>query len=104
MLQQAGLKLVTRNYRTRGGEIDLIMRDQHTLVFVEVRYRTHSQYGSAGESIHATKQARIIRAAEMFLARHPAHAHAPCRFDAVLFDKKGTTVQHVWIKAAFDAD
>ena len=103
LLQQAGLTLVTQNYRIRGGEIDLIMLDQRTLVFIEVRYRKHGQYGSAGESITPTKQARIIRTAEMFLAQHPTYGHSACRFDAVLFDQKGATVQHTWIKAAFDA-
>ena len=99
-LQQAGLKLVTRNYRTPGrggGEIDLIMRDRDgTLVFVEVRSRGSAQFGGAGASIGATKRRRIILAARHYLAALPAHP--PCRFDVVLIQP-----ELLWLKSAFDA-
>ena len=99
-LQAAGLRLVVRNYRTPGrggGEIDLVMRDRDgTLVFVEVRSRTHGGFGGAGASISATKQQRIIFAARHYLMRLPSPP--PCRFDVVLVEEG---VQ--WIKAAFDA-
>ena len=99
-LQQAGLKLVTRNYRTPGrggGEIDLIMRDRDgTLVFVEVRSRGSAQFGGAGASIGATKRRRIIFAARHYLAALPAHP--PCRFDVVLIQP-----ELLWLKSAFDA-
>ena len=99
-LQSAGLRLLARNYRTPGrggGEIDLVMRDRDgTLVFVEVRSRTHGGFGGAGASISATKQQRIIFAARHYLMRLPSPP--PCRFDVVLVEDR---VQ--WIKAAFDA-
>ncbi|QIL82022.1 YraN family protein [Diaphorobacter sp. HDW4A] len=99
-LQKAGLKLVTRNYRTPGrggGEIDLIMRDRDgTLVFVEVRSRGSAQFGGAGASIGQTKQRRIILAARHYLAA--LVAHPPCRFDVVLIER-----EPVWLKSAFDA-
>ena len=99
-LQAAGLRLVVRNYRTPGrggGEIDLVMRDRDgTLVFVEVRSRTHGGFGGAGASISATKQQRIIFAARHYLMRLPSPP--PCRFDVVLVEEG---VQ--WLKAAFDA-
>ena len=99
-LQSAGLRLLARNYRTPGrggGEIDLVMRDRDgTLVFVEVRSRTHGGFGGAGASISATKQQRIIFAARHYLMRLPSPP--PCRFDVVLVEEG---VQ--WIKAAFDA-
>ena len=99
-LQKAGLKLVTRNYRTPGrggGEIDLIMRDRDgTLVFVEVRSRGSAQFGGAGASIGATKRRRVIYAARHYLAALPAHP--PCRFDVVLIQP-----ELVWLKGAFDA-
>ena len=99
-LQKAGLKLVTRNYRTPGrggGEIDLIMRDRDgTLVFVEVRSRGSAQFGGAGASIGATKRRRIIFAARHYLAALPAHP--PCRFDVVLIQP-----ELLWLKSAFDA-
>jgi putative endonuclease len=100
-LQAAGLRLVTRNYRTPGrggGEIDLIMRARDsTLVFVEVRQRGRSSHGGAGGSIGHTKQQRIVFAARHFLAR--LSPLPPCRFDVVLID--GAALN--WIEAAFDA-
>ena len=97
----AGLKLVTRNYRTPGrggGEIDLILRDADgTLVFVEVRARRAGTHGGAGASIGATKQRRIVFAAQHYLMR--LKPWPPCRFDVVLID--GPTLQ--WLRGAFDA-
>ncbi|NBT54018.1 MAG: YraN family protein [Betaproteobacteria bacterium] len=100
-LQQAGLRLVQRNYRTPGrggGEIDLIMRTPDgTTVFVEVRRRASASYGGAGASISATKQRRIIFAARHYLMRLPVTP--PCRFDVVLLEPQGLQ----WLPAAFDA-
>lgn len=100
-LQQAGLRLVTRNYRTPGrggGEIDLVMRDRDgTLVFVEVRARSGAGHGGAAASVGATKQRRIVLAARHYLAR--CAVPPPCRFDVVAYDGHGIT----WLRAAFDA-
>jgi putative endonuclease len=77
-----GLTIVGRNFRTRFGEIDLIARDGRTLVFVEVRMRRSMRYGGALESITAAKRARMLAAANGYLAmlgREPA-----CRFDVVV--------------------
>lgn len=79
-----GLVLVARNFRTRQGEIDLIVRDRDTLVFVEVRLRTRAGYGGAAASITAAKQARLVAAAQAYLAQ--LGREPPCRFDAVLLD------------------
>ena len=79
-----GLHIVSRDYRCRGGEIDLIARDGQTLVFVEVRLRSSCAFGGAAESITATKRRRLRLAAGRYLAgleREP-----PCRFDAILLD------------------
>ncbi len=96
-LQQQCLKLVAQNYRGRFGEIDLIMQDVATLVFVEVRLRRSANFGGAAASIDARKQRRIIRTAQQYLA---GLAHIPpCRFDAVLMDDNGVQ----WLKNAFDA-
>lgn len=95
-LAAQGLKILARNYRCRGGEIDLICRDGAALVFVEVRLRTHRGYGGAAESITTAKQRRIAFAARHYLAGKPLPA---CRFDAVLLD--GTHIE--WIRNAFDA-
>jgi putative endonuclease len=83
-LGRRGLSLVTRNFRTRFGEIDLVMRDGDTLVFVEVRLRAPSRFGGAAASITAAKRGRLVAAAEGYLAQ--LGREPPCRFDAVLLD------------------
>jgi putative endonuclease len=83
-LAERGLGIVERNWLRRGGEIDIIARDADTLVFVEVRLRRHGDFGGAAESITAKKRARMVIAAEHYLA---GFATAPaCRFDAILLD------------------
>jgi len=79
-----GLAVVKRNYRCRGGEIDLIARDREVLVFVEVRLRRNRAFGTAAESITAAKRRRLRLAARHYLAR--LGREPPCRFDAVLLD------------------
>ncbi|MFC7413352.1 YraN family protein [Larsenimonas suaedae] len=98
-LTERGLVQVASNVTFKGGELDLIMRDGETLVFVEVRHRASNQHGSALESITHAKQRRLIRAASLYLQSHPA---ARCRFDVVAID--GADAEHIhWIKNAFDA-
>ena len=100
-LQQAGLRLVERNYRTPGrggGEIDLIMRDRDgTTVFVEVRKRLNSSHGGAAASVGLTKQRRLIFAARHYLMR--LREPPPCRFDVVAVEQGGIQ----WLRGAFDA-
>jgi putative endonuclease len=82
-LTQKGLKLIERNYRCRAGEIDLVMGDAMTLVFIEVRFRKHCKYGSASESVDRRKQQKLIKAAQHYLlAKYPNNEPA-CRFDVV---------------------
>lgn len=83
-LASRGLVVVERKYRCRGGEIDLVVRDGSTIVFVEVRLRTAKSYGGAGASITSAKRKRLTLAARHYLAglsREPT-----CRFDAILLD------------------
>lgn len=103
-LLRQGLSLVQRNYRvaagprSRGGEVDLILRDADgTLVFVEVRSRRDAGHGGAAASIGATKQRRLVFAATHYLRRFGSPP--PCRFDVVAID--GGEVR--WLRAAFDA-
>ena len=100
-LQERGLRLLERNYRTPGrggGEIDLIMRmPDGTVAFVEVRQRSSVSHGGAGASVSAVKQRRIIFAARHYLMRW--RAPPPCRFDVVLIEPAGTE----WLQAAFQA-
>jgi putative endonuclease len=106
----AGLRWVASNYRTPGrggGEIDLVMRaPDGTLVFVEVRQRTHASHGGAGASISTLKQRRIIFAARHYLQRFASLP--PCRFDVVLVngalsDGEKPEAKIEWLPAAFDA-
>ena len=101
-LQKRGLLVVERNFRCRGGEIDLVCRDGRVLVFVEVRLRRNANYGGAGASITASKQRRIILAAQHFLAAH-AKADSDCRFDCILLDAN-TENNIEWISDAFAAN
>ena len=80
-LEAQGLTLVMRNFRCRWGELDLIMRDGEQLVFVEVRSRRHSRYGTPAESITRAKQQRLLRAAAFYLQYQ--QLDLPCRFDVV---------------------
>ena len=99
-LERHGLRVVERNFRVRGGEIDLICRDGKRLVFVEVRQRSHSDFGGAGASITTSKQRRIVLAAQHYLAGKP---DCDCRFDCVLLDQLDEK-RLEWIRDAFSAD
>ncbi len=101
-LLDQGLRLVTRNYRCRHGEIDLVMRDGPTIVFVEVRLRNRTDFGSGAESVDARKQARILSSAEHYLQRH-ATLLADCRFDVVSILQSGNTHRLEWIRNAFNS-
>lgn len=84
-LMRQGLTIVRRNFRTRFGEIDLIARDGRMLVFVEVRMRSSPDYGGALESITAVKRARMVAAANGYLAM--LGHEPPCRFDALVMQR-----------------
>ena len=98
-LERHGLRVIARNHRCRGGEIDLVCRDGSTLVFVEVRQRSNRGFGGAAASITAEKQRRIILAAQHYLAAQ-RQTETPCRFDCVLIDG-GTPLE--WLRDAFHA-
>lgn len=92
-----GLTVQARNFRVKGGEIDIVCRDGGTAVFVEVRKRANTRFGGAAYSITPTKQKRLVLAARHWLARH---GDTPCRFDCVLIEGN----QLEWIKDAFRTD
>jgi putative endonuclease len=98
-LEARGLSLVTRNFRCRVGELDLIMRDADQLVFVEVRSRRHSRYGTPAESVTRTKQQRLLRAAAFYLQRQ--RLNPSCRFDVVAILQAEGEPQVEWIRDAF---
>lgn len=102
-LERAGLKLLARNYATRHGELDLVMRDGEAVVFVEVRYRVRSSHGDATASITRGKQDKLIRTAQLWLAEHPQHAQRACRFDVVSYDGAAADARMHWLRGAFEA-
>lgn len=103
-LQRQGLQLVKRNYLARGGEIDLIMQRADCLIFVEVRYRQASLFGSAAATVNRQKQRRITKAAYHYLLKHPLANNIPCRFDVLTITSYlNKPMDIVWIKDAFEA-
>ena len=104
-LEGAGLVFIARNYNCRYGEIDLVMRERDTVVFVEVRYRRPGGFGGGIDSVHAGKRSKLIRTAGAFLADHPRLADTACRFDvlAISDGADAATPSLDWRRNAFEA-
>jgi putative endonuclease len=98
-LEGRGLRLVARNYRCRRGEIDLVMRDADILVFVEVRFRRSSRFGTPAETVDTHKQRRLAAAAHHYLQQHPSALS--CRFDVLAV---GGNDRIDWVRNAFHVD
>jgi putative endonuclease len=103
-LLAAGLREVAANANYRFGELDLIMLDGATLVFVEVRYRRDLRFGGGAASIDASKRRKLVRAAQAFLSAHHQHAHVACRFDVIEADGDPAAPRLHWLRDAFRAD
>jgi putative endonuclease len=99
LMRRAGLKVLARNWRCRHGEIDLVAEERGTLVFAEVRLRRDERFGGAAESITVAKRARLVAAAQLYLAGRP---QADCRFDVLLLDALDSGRVR-WIRNAFAA-
>ncbi len=97
-LRGEGLRITTRNYRSRYGEIDLIAREGTTVVFVEVRSRASEAYGGAAASITAAKREKLLKTARHYLAG--ITPLPPCRFDAVLVTGEPPRIE--WIRNAIE--
>ncbi len=100
-LKAHGLNEITRNFRCRMGEVDLIMMHDDCLVFAEVRFRNRNSYASAAGSVDFRKQRKIIRTAAAFLGRHPQYSDCTVRFDVIGLDKAGDQTSLSWIRDAF---
>jgi len=96
-LKQQGLTLVCRNYRSKMGEIDLILKQGPVLVFVEVRFRKSGQFGSAVETVTRSKQNKIRNTAQLYLQDKGLSSNTPLRFDVVGLN--GVDIN--WIPGAF---
>jgi len=101
-LQRQGLSLVASNYSCRFGEIDLIMRDNDYLVFVEVKARKSNTFGGALESVTLNKQRKLIKSAEYYQCLNPGQNQSPMRFDVVIL--QGLPRKIEWLKNAFGMD
>jgi len=100
-LCERGMQLVARNYRCAMGEIDLVMRDGPTLVFVEVRCRARLDYGSPLETVSAAKQRKLTAAAQHFLVAQRVPSRQALRFDVVGIVSSGSDETLDWIRNAF---
>ncbi len=103
-LEQAGLECIAANVNYRFGELDLVMREDETLVFVEVRYRRQTSFGGGALSVTPGKQRRIALAASAWLAAHPRLARRACRFDVVAVAGSQEAPAIDWIRNAFTLD
>jgi putative endonuclease len=97
-LQKKRLRCITQNYQIKGGELDLIMMDKTTLVFVEVRYRKNNDFGGAVTSITPKKRRRLQHTAQYFLSTHPKYADNDCRFDVIALTGTLDSPTVEWLK------
>ena len=101
-LKKNGLSIVTTNYHSRFGEIDIIAKDYQQLIIIEVRHRQHHHFGSSLESITLSKQRKIIQTTLYFLLENTEYQSWPIRFDVMASDQNQKQFQ--WIQGAFDAN
>jgi putative endonuclease len=101
-LHQAGFTVLARNYRCRGGELDIVARRGELLVIVEVRLRSSRRFGGPAASVTTAKRRRIVRATRVLLARQPQLALLALRFDVLATDGASGPIE--WIEGAFDAN
>jgi len=95
-LETQGMRLITQNFSCRMGEVDLIMQDKNSLVFIEVRYRANNKFGGAAASVTKSKQRKIIKTALYYQQRHAPKSNM--RFDVVAIDSDN---EIQWIPSAF---
>lgn len=100
----SGLHAIAVNANYRFGELDLVMRDGATVVFIEVRYRRDARFGGGAASIDRNKRRKLVHAAQAFLAAHRQFVDAPCRFDVIDADGDPARPRLNWIRDAFRAD
>ena len=101
LILSRGATVIARNYTSRFGKIDLIVLDRDRLAFIEVRYRSRSNFGSALASVSPVKQQKVLMTAQMFLASHENYCNRYCRFDIIAFDGPRGSVSAKWLKGAF---
>jgi putative endonuclease len=103
-LKKKGFKVIERNYHCSAGEIDLIARDKDSLVFVEIKARSSSEYGLPQEFVDRFKQRKMIEAARFFMAERRVTEDIPARFDVVAINLTPAGPQIELIRDAFHAE
>ena len=102
-LKKQNVKVISRNFHSRFGEIDLIGLDKETLSFIEVRYRKNEDYLSAIETIDRHKCKKIIITSEVYLNKRKKYQSYQCRFDVITITGDINEPVIEWIKSAFQA-
>jgi putative endonuclease len=100
-LARLGYRVLTANFRAKGGELDLVALDGEVLAIIEVRYRASDAFGGAAASITHGKRSRVVRAARALLATHPPLAKLPARFDVIEVTGPADDLRCQLIRAAF---
>lgn len=104
LLQQQGARILSRNFRKRCGELDIVALHQDIIVIVEVRLRRSRLFDGAAASINRQKQLKIRRTAQLWLLAHPEHSHRAVRFDVVAIEPStGGRWRRQWLQQAFEA-
>lgn len=101
-LEAAGCRILARNYRSRGGEVDIVARDGASTVFVEVKERRNAEHGAGYEAVTSAKRQRIVLAARAYAATHGL-LESPLRFDVISIDRSTGNAQIRHDKDAFAA-
>lgn len=102
-LGKRGMRIVSRNFRAKGGEIDIVAQEGDLLAFVEVRFREENGHGLPEESVGPAKRRRIVAAARAYLATIPGDSWKEARFDVAAVDGGGTDASIRYYPGAFDA-
>ena len=100
-LEERGLRVLGRNVRSGGGELDIVADDGGAVVFVEVKWRRDAARGAPAEAVTSAKRRKLLSAARGWLAENPSGSAREVRFDVVAIDGGAGTVE--WIRGAFDA-
>lgn len=100
-LTARGLRLLDQNYRCKHGEIDLIMQDRDSIVFIEVRFRSNPCFGSGADTVDRRKQTKLLATAQHYLQQHPQAARHACRFDVISIHQEPVIENIDWIADAF---
>ncbi|MFW2364983.1 MAG: YraN family protein [Desulforhopalus sp.] len=100
-LEHQGYQIITRNYRTRLGEIDIIARDKSSIVFIEVKSKTGKGFGLPVSAVTLKKQRQISKVALFYLSKHGL-ADSPARFDVVSVQFSGRSSEVELITDAFE--